>query len=104
MRLDTVPDLAEETSETGAPQFVEHERTQIFARRYEDPYDNLVREIHQCFADVPTVNARLTQQAQITRRLAKGTGRQGPVPQRREPAATPRDLDASYEAAMRALR
>lgn len=91
-------DLGEPTDESPAPQFIEHERTQILARRYEDP----AMTIERWFEELPTVNVRAEQlRATQAPRLAKGTKRQ-PVPPRREP--TPTDLDASYAAAMRALR
>lgn len=73
------------TDDSAAPCFVEHERTQLFARRYEDP---------------AAVNVHVMPRA----RLAMGTKRQAPVSPRREPTPTPNELDASYEAAMRAFR
>jgi hypothetical protein len=73
------------TDDSAAPQFVEHERTQLFARRYEDP---------------AVVNVHVVPRA----RLAMGTDRQAPVPPRREPTPTPSELDASYAAVLRALR
>lgn len=102
MRRDSTADadVGELTDESPAPQFIEHERTQILARRYEDPE----MTIERWFEDLPTVNVR-AEYLRPTQapRLAKGTKRQ-PVPPRREPTPTPTDLDASYAAAMRALR
>lgn len=101
-RRDSTADLyGDLTDECAAPQFVEHERTQLFARRYEDP----ALTIDRWFEELPTVNVRRSEQVRgVPRRLAAGTERQPPVPPRRDAAPTPTDLAASYAAAMRALR
>lgn len=107
MRRDSTADLyAELTDECAAPQFVEHERTQMFARRYEDLAVTIDREVDRWFDEQPTATVSRSAHARLVprARLAAGTQRQVPVAQRRPSAPTPADLDASYDAAMRALR